>query len=794
MIQILGLRDTPKRPGESYSKPTERFFANKWRAANVEEVLSDPAKILKDVPRDQLYNLFFTLADCFEEPGRRLKEQWVIPFDIDGIQLAHEEIEVTAPKIVREACIALGLDESKTGALFSGNGVWLYIKIPTPIQSADYFKTTRPNYKELCKRVYARLTEKGLAGENLKVDSAVFDGARLSRMPLTMNKKPGKPERMAVVLQARLEPQDFDIVALSGLTSFTGPEHVSKYSMRFATAIDTEAVLEGCGFLKHANERQETLSEDAWYAMLSVTSWLADGNRRCHDMSSRHPKYSTYETDLKIEQARDSAGPRTCKDISGRWDGCERCPHFGKVTSPIRIRGPNFIKTKDTGFRETPLDKDGKPKTGKVAYEDLILQFTEDHPFVYIEGQDRIYVYNEKHWEHLSDGTIKEWVRKLVCQVRPAAGDVEEFIRRLKMNNVRSVDWLINSSAGFLNFQNGVLNLMTKEILPHDMEYGFTWILPYAYDAKALCPTWDKFMLDITVGDVEVAQLLEEFAGYCVSGAPYRAHKALLLLGSGANGKSVFLETLGKVVGDKNRATISMTDLNNEQHRSRLVNKLFNYSEETNKNSIRDRTEIFKTLASGGPVSAKDVYKEPFEFHNRAKFILSANTDLNITDASDGMFRRLIVVRLTAQFKGKDDDKYLKDKLEKELPGICNRLMEAHARLSKNGYTFTIPTSIQENLDTMRTSSNIVFTFLNERVVVTKNTEDKVTTAELFAACNTMAMERNEKMYTMREFAIDFAHRLGKDFQPKLLRFGDKVARGYTGLKLLKDTEGEIDV
>jgi putative DNA primase/helicase len=84
--------------------------------------------------------------------------------------------------------------------------------------------------------------------------------------------------------------------------------------------------------------------------------------------------------------------------------------------------------------------------------------------------------------------------------------------------------------------------------------------------------------------------VLLEFMGYCLSGiSPAIGQKALIMLGAGSNGKSVFIDVLKHLAGKNNYSTLSMgKDINNTEQRQQLDGKLFNVSEEAPTNSMVD--------------------------------------------------------------------------------------------------------------------------------------------------------------------------------------------------------------
>src|SRR5215472_2825698 len=64
-----------------------------------------------------------------------------------------------------------------------------------------------------------------------------------------------------------------------------------------------------------------------------------------------------------------------------------------------------------------------------------------------------------------------------------------------------------------------------------------------AVDPGGECPLWLAFLDRIVAGDRELQAYLQRVAGYCLTGITSE-HVMFFLYGTGANGKSVFINTL----------------------------------------------------------------------------------------------------------------------------------------------------------------------------------------------------------------------------------------------------------
>ena len=96
--------------------------------------------------------------------------------------------------------------------------------------------------------------------------------------------------------------------------------------------------------------------------------------------------------------------------------------------------------------------------------------------------------------------------------------------------------------------QNGILDLKRRQLLPPHPRLLISKRTPVAFDAKALRPVFQTF-LDTVQPDKDVQQLLQQLAGIFLVGKP-EIQKLIFLHGSGANGKSTFIELMKWLLGD----------------------------------------------------------------------------------------------------------------------------------------------------------------------------------------------------------------------------------------------------
>lgn len=764
LIQILGLRPHFKNGKET---KFDAFHEKNWRAPSVPELFQNLESYVEKIPEPERWNIYYTALHC-GAGKREWAYQEIIPFDVDNIDT--EQVSAYHDVILK----VLGVKWEETGVVFSGNGLQYIIGLKERITDAKYFDETRRHYKAICAKLNHALALAHLPGS---LDPSVHSLARLLRLPGTLNRKPGR-ERRAELLQRVIVPTDFSLVERSGLPSVVESDQISPRAFKRFGKPDTSAVLSGCEFLKHAKAHPEKINEPEWYAALSVLGHLENGVALAHEYSQGHKGYSHAETEEKLAQAIEASGPRTCKNIDALWGKCSTCPYNHLVNSPISITGPDHIRTAESGFHDVSVD----PKTGALKgkprpnYEDLRKFFEKENPYKVLGGSKIVYTWNGKKYAEMADAYLESFAQ---THFNPKADTHmrSEFKNLVQVTNIESEDWWERSTQGAINFQNGVLDLRTMALGPHSPDIAFRYILDYDYDAQAQCPTWMKFMHDITLGDVSLQQLLMEFAGYALSSDSCWAQTALVLEGHGSNGKSTFMNVLRALAGRDNYASLTLSDLRAEGNRQMLDGKLFNMAEETPSRSLME-SSIFKNLVSGGETQVRQLYKKPYVMRNRAKLIFACNELPGSSDTTHGFFRRLLIVPFRATFSDAlgNKDPFIEEKLLRELPGIFNEAIRGYQRLLK-GRAFTKADASHQAVEAYRREQDSVLSWVEDHVQV-----HPVGASESFSTIRGMF---DEYAQTMKKMEIDPLNAVA---------FGKKIAQlipEYKSRLMGKKLDGE---
>lgn len=333
--------------------------------------------------------------------------------------------------------------------------------------------------------------------------------------------------------------------------------------------------------------------------------------------------------------------------------------------------------------------KKEQDETFFLDYERRIL---EKHPTLILDKISEFYEYEKGVYVRRTDDEISAMVFSALDE-----DNLNKYASRSKVNDkIAALSALIigkpfnpDKNPDIVNVKNGLLNIKTFELLPHTPDYLSIAQSPVEYHPEATSPVWDKFMEEVTCGEKDQAYLLQQFAGYCLT-TETRHEKALIIQGTGGNGKGKFMHALRSIVGEQSCSNVKLRSLNERFGLKSLHGKKLNVIDEISGHYFE--SDIIKGIISGEPLSAEVKNKqEMFEFRPFAKIIFTVNDLPRINDTSDGIYRRLIIMTFDQSFSEevigakKEKDIYLNEKIDAELSGVLNWALEGLKNLRTDG-------------------------------------------------------------------------------------------------------------
>jgi P4 family phage/plasmid primase-like protien len=235
-----------------------------------------------------------------------------------------------------------------------------------------------------------------------------------------------------------------------------------------------------------------------------------------------------------------------------------------------------------------------------------------------------------------------------------------------------------------LNVQNGVLDLRSGDLLPHDPSLRLTQLAPVSYDPDAKSNLWQRFMRDVTCGDDDIENFLQQSFGTALTG-DVSDEVLFCHNGGGCNGKSTALEAMAAMLGDY--AAVAppglFTARNFDSHPTEIAalhGKRFVTAIEQEANRAL-RESLVKSLTGGDTIRTRRMREDFWEMKPTWKIHIAYNRAPRLTGTDDGIRRRLRVVPWAASFKDRPDPT-IKQRLvgESERSGILTWCLEGLRR------------------------------------------------------------------------------------------------------------------
>ena len=325
-----------------------------------------------------------------------------------------------------------------------------------------------------------------------------------------------------------------------------------------------------------------------------------------------------------------------------------------------------------------------------------------------------------------------------------------------------------------LNLRNGMLDVETREMVPHAPKFNSRVQLPVKYLEDATCPRWIEFLAEIFADNLEKGVVLQEFFGYCLY-PKILFPAAVFQIGQGGNGKGVVEKILCAMLGKENVSHISMARMEESFGPAELREKLLNSCGETETKPLE--VTNFKGIAAGDEIQAEVKFKSDIKFTPIAKHLISMNSFPGIKEKTHAFFRRIIVLEYNQTFEGDAADARLLEKLMAELDGIFKWALEGLTPVLQNE-AIASPEVVQVAKTRFKERVNPVLGFVAESCVLEEGKQGaiRVLPAELY----------REYVKWMEE-AKGRRQALGKQ------NFYEQIYLNYPDVKKLRESNGTRD-
>jgi putative DNA primase/helicase len=363
-------------------------------------------------------------------------------------------------------------------------------------------------------------------------------------------------------------------------------------------------------------------------------------------------------------------------------------------------------------------------------------------------------------WAHKSESDVR--IKAMISLARTEA---EVIVRHERLDRD---PWL-------LNVGNGTLNLKTGELRQHRWQDLITKITPIDLHRGVDCPRWKSFLERVTDGNNDLIRYLQKAVGYSCTGST-REQRFFMPYGTGANGKTTFLNTISAVLGDYAKHTATETllvrrgdSISNDV--ARLAGARFVSAVET-ESGRRLAEGLVKQMTGGDKMAARFLHQEFFEFVPAFKLWLAVNHKPRVTGTDHAIWRRIDLIPFVVTIPESERDPDLAEKLQEELPGILAWAVAGCKLWQAEG--LESPETVKTATAEYKQESDIVATFIEERCE--QGPDCEVSKTALYEAYSEWSKKSGEFSVSKKEFGMRLAEKGFKDGRTGKQRFWAEIS------------------
>ena len=365
---------------------------------------------------------------------------------------------------------------------------------------------------------------------------------------------------------------------------------------------------------------------------------------------------------------------------------------------------------------------------------------------------DRFRALAVSYSEPKTAGYVYQWARRVESEK-----GIRDVLARAEHRCSAPVDQF-DAQPFLINCQNVTLDLALEALegeIPRHYEQAsadyLTKIIPHDWNMGAPRPRWNQFIEEI-FPDSQMRAFVQRAVGYSLTGS-IREQCFFIAWGTGANGKSVFLNTLQDVIGrdyaaqcDPSTFMVSRGDRIRADI-ARLFGVRFLVALETGEGRRLDEA-LIKGVTGGDRVVAEHKYQAPFEFTPTLKLWLATNHKPTIHGTDYAIWRRVRLLPFTVTIPEAARDPDLQQKLLREAEGILAWAAEGAVAYMRE--RLNPPAKVLEATDEYRQDEDILGQFLEDHTVAEPTAT--VARAGLYRAYKAWAERENERPVSQPKF------------------------------------------
>ncbi|MBI1296686.1 hypothetical protein GC175_17155 [bacterium] len=349
----------------------------------------------------------------------------------------------------------------------------------------------------------------------------------------------------------------------------------------------------------------------------------------------------------------------------------------------------------------------------------------------------------------------------------------------------------LDAHPDLLNVQNGVVNLRTGELLPHDPDLLLTYCLPVDYDPNADTNAWQEWLAGTVAGGQEMTEWMQTALGYTLTGHT-REECLVYIHGPTRSGKGTLTETLLTILGHPLSTEVDFGTFADRKYSGDSQN--FDlaplrparavFASESDKYERLNEAKI-KLVTGGNMIRCAFKYRDFFSYRPQFKIWLSSNYPVRADPDDAAVWGRIRIVEFPHSHIG-HEDKTLKERMKKpeNLSSVLTWMVQGAIQWYAKG--LSVPDSMKQTVERHRTDLDYLAQWLEDN---TTSAPLKFTSSrDLYQDYKEWCLENGVTPKAIRTFSLEIQ---SKGFEWTRGYVEGKQARGFAGIRLGQEDDLE---
>lgn len=372
--------------------------------------------------------------------------------------------------------------------------------------------------------------------------------------------------------------------------------------------------------------------------------------------------------------------------------------------------------------------------------------------------EKQIYMYENGVYKEILYCALKSYVKKYI-PTHLLTDKILSSITNLLVPDEINDSSIFKDEEHIINVKNGLYNVDTGKLERHRSDYISENQLNVCFNENIINKGyWDGYIDTLTMGDMELKDILQELVGLILSNYNGALPKKMFILnGQKDTGKSKILKVLIEMLGKRRNETVQLQRLGDKFALGNIRGKRLISSGEISMEIIGvEAIEYIKMLTGGDDVPTEQKFNQKSDVDYQGVLFYCGNNLPNMRNAKvDIILNRIMIIPCNNKsIPVNEQDPQILNKLLEDKEYIFKWGLVGLERLIKNNFRFSHSEKVKLATSKYKKDVDSVGYFLERNFIITGDRKDKIKTAELYNSYVKWCSQNLYHMHNKSDFRI----------------------------------------